>query len=187
MTSSYSKVLESFVEDDTDISGLIAYGLYKFDKRAQIIRIKNEKNRTPSKQEVKEIETILSSQIDFYKKKANEMLDGTLEYSIERNKEEVFEKYFIQTENLKNEIFVKYFASKEFNDLSQVLEKINKNTTPKKWISEIWIEVQGNIAWTLLLIIISVIAYFSNDDMQNYKDKVIKALQPDSTMQKSND
>lgn len=172
MSVDYNKVYSSLVQDDADIVGLIAYGLYKNDKRQQIINFKAKNdNRNPNKNQKEQIESVLSARLEYYQEKANQLLDTTVEQLITENKDT---------------IYTTYFKSHEYSLLENKINGIVKNTKPKSLLSELKVEVLGNLAWLIILVIVSILIYFNNDDLKALKQKTINLItetekQSDST------
>lgn len=158
----YNTVYESLVQDDTDIVGLIAYSLYKNDKREHIIGCTTRNSgKTPTKPQIVQIERVLANQLDYYTEKANQLLDTTVEQLINSNK---------------NKIYVAHFRSLEFELLENKIVDIKKDTSKSIW-AELKIEVLGNLAWLLIIIFITILAYFLNDDVKLLKKKVINSIE----------
>lgn len=158
----YNTVYESLVQDDADIVGLIAYSLYKHDKREQIVgSMTKNGGRRPNKTQLTHIESVLANQLDYYTEKANQLLDTTVEQLITSNKDE---------------IYVAHFRSLQFELLETQIKDIKKDTSKSIW-AELKIEVLGNLAWLLIIIFITIIAYFLNDDVKLLKEKVINSIE----------
>lgn len=156
---SYNKVFESLVEGDADIVGLIAYGLYKEYKRNQYLVIKSTKKRNPNKTELKQIEDFVLNNINEYKKKANELLDISIEQAIITNKATIYETYF-------KDYGVRIFEGK--------LDRFTSRYKPKSFWYDLLMETLGNLAWVIIIFVISVLIYFNNGGIQKLKDKVIE-------------
>lgn len=91
----FNKVYSKLVEDDTDIVGLIAYGLYKSDKRECVIDHKSKNgDKNPNKDQMIKIENLLSVRLNYYQEKANQLLDTTVEQLITVNKDNIYMNYF---------------------------------------------------------------------------------------------
>lgn len=166
----YNKVYETLVGDGKDVVGLVAYALYKQDKRDQIVEIKDRKSKNPSRSELDGIERNCLKRIDAYKKAAKEELDALVSGVINDNKDQVFEKYFSKDHS----------HLQELRNLSKELATVKANTEPRSFVGEIGIEIAGNIAWSVLFIILSIIVYFNNDEIQAYKHRIGRALQEDT-------
>ncbi len=107
------------------------------------------------------IESVLANQLDYYTEKANQLLDTTVEQLITSNKDE---------------IYVAHFRSLQFELLETQIKDIKKDTSKSIW-AELKIEVLGNLAWLLIIIFITIIAYFLNDDVKLLKEKVINSIE----------
>lgn len=164
----FNKVYSKLVEDHTDIVGLIAYGLYKSDKRQCIIDHKSKNgDKNPTKDQMTKIENLLSVRLDYYQDKANQLLDTTVEQLITLNKDN---------------IYINYFKSEEFEKLENKITELEKNTKPKSFWSELLIEISGNVAWLIIVIIITVFAYFLNDDVKKLKEKAVDFINVETTI-----
>lgn len=162
MNVGYNKVYSSLVQDDADIVGLIAYGLYKNEKRQQIINFKvRNSNKNPNKSQKEQIENLLSSRLEYYQEKANKLLDKTVEQLIKENKDT---------------IYTTYFKSHEYSQLELKINVIEKNTTPKSLLSELKVEILGNLAWLIILVIFSILIYFYNGDLKTLKQKAVNLI-----------
>lgn len=156
----HNRVYENLVEHNSDLIGLVAYGLYKEYKREQVIKIKESKKRSPNKIELKQIEDFAINNILQYRNKANELVDLSFEEVIEHYKSSIYEKFY-------QEYGIGNFKTE--------LELIKKQTKRKFW-NELLIVILGNIAWIIILIIISTIVYFNNGGIQKLKEKVIETV-----------
>ena len=158
----YNTIYESLVQDDTDIVGLIAYSLYKNDKREQIIGFQNRNNgRNPNRTQLNQIELVLANQLDYYTNKANQLLDTTVEELIVSNKDVIYSTHF---------------RSREFESLENKIQEVKNDTSKSIW-AELKIEVLGNLAWLIIIILATVIIYFVNDDVKILKEKVVNIIE----------
>jgi hypothetical protein len=167
----YNKIYETLVGDGKDVVGLVAYSIYKQDKRDQIVEIKGRRAKNPSQSEMAGIERNCSNRIAAYKKAAKEELDALVSGVINDNKEQIFEQYFSKD----------YSHLQELKNIKTELASVKNNTEPRSFLAEMGIEVAGNIAWSILFILLSIIVYFNNDEIQAYKHKIGRALQEDTT------
>lgn len=77
----YNQTFEKLVSSETDIVGLIAYGIYKINKRSEIITFQDKHKRPPTPEE---LNGIVASQchknlLELYELKANQLLDAAME------------------------------------------------------------------------------------------------------------
>jgi hypothetical protein len=164
----YNAAFESLVKDKNDIVGHIAYCLYKHDKREHILRLKSNGKNT--KAEITRVCEMLNSQgqIETYKKIANECLDQFINNILENNKDTIYAKYFKSYEVSKVSSLLNKIE-KNISDNKIELEKLKSNTKPKTIWGELSIELLGNFSWTIILIIISIIAFYNrNDTIDNF-------------------
>ena len=163
MSEEYNKVYGLLVQDDTDILGLIAYGLYKNEKRQKILKYKtNNGGRNPTKMQVEKIADDLTDRLRYYQEKANQLLDVTVEELIVVKKDT---------------LYASHFKSVEMTAIEQQFASINNNTKPKSLFAELKIEVLGNIAWLFIIIIITVMAYFMSNDVRILKQNVVRFIE----------
>lgn len=59
---------------------------------------------------------------------------------------------------------------------------LEKNTKPKSFWSEILVEISGNIAWLIIVVIITILAYFLNDDVKKLKQKAVDFINVETTI-----
>lgn len=85
----YNKTFEDLVQDEADVVGLLAYALYKYDKRSQIIDFQREHQRNPSPREINKIVSIIGNtqHLNFYMHKSNNLLDAAVDYLSEHSSE----------------------------------------------------------------------------------------------------
>lgn len=159
----YSKAYEDFVGDGSDVVGLVAYSLYKHEKRRRVVKIKKDSGKRPSLTQLRDIEDICLGMKEHFITKANLEMNKFLDRMISVNKEEIFKTYFIE----------------EYNSFG-LLSQINTNTTPGKpksiW-ADLKIEVLGNIAWAGLLILATLLGAYYSGSVRELKQKIITLLE----------
>ncbi|MBC6401548.1 MAG: hypothetical protein GDA51_04980 [Ekhidna sp.] len=142
----YNKIFEDLVEDEGNLIGLIAYGLYKQEKRKEVVKIK-ESGRSPAKAEIKRIESVLSNQLETFKDQANELLNVTFEYLIEENKEKIYCQYFRQED----------------------IERLSKRPNFRKRLLE---NLLFRLIWLVLIGAIGYVIYVNSDTLKAIGEKV---------------
>lgn len=172
----YNKAYEDFVTTDDDVIGLIAYGLYKQEKRRQIIsNLGGKEQITQGKKE--QIEKILLSQKDNFRKEALVKYKLALEFFIEKDFHTFYNKY------CKNH-FEDTIAEKIENTNKLLAIEIENKINARKDAFLFWpnlgMEVLGNLSWTILLIIISAIVYFNAGGFTSLKKGIIRTLSSDT-------
>ena len=187
MSKLYNRVYETLVKDEFDLVGFIAYSYYKQEKRKQIIDIITKEDRNPNQKEYNLIESLLTQHIDLYRKKAEEILNGTIEHIMVTEKSILYEKYFKSYEYKLLEDKLNTIQDNTNNDnLKSKLDTAIINTKRKYVPFEILMGILGNFFWAVVLILFWVILYFSSSDVRNFKEKVIEILQEqkDTTIKK---
>ncbi|WP_298313564.1 hypothetical protein [uncultured Aquimarina sp.] len=136
----YNKIFENLVEDEGNLIGLIAYSLYKQEKRKEIVKIANG-GKKPTKTQIKRIESVLSNQLEGFKEQANILLDTTFEYLVSENLDNIYSEYF----------------------LTKDIDKLSKRDS--LW-TKLWQSVFFRICWVFLIAIISIILYYNIDSLK---------------------
>ena len=143
--SEYNKVFELYVDDDCDalldLPGLIAYGLYKKQKREVIIALKKEnEGKSPSDEEVKTATLIHTTpnQRSVLREQAQELLTVYADEYVNSLEPE------IQKEALQNE------AIENARAIRQDIKRSNG------YVRQVFVGMSSALAWTLLLIIAAI-------------------------------
>lgn len=84
----YNKMYDQLVSSDDDISGLLAYCLYKRHKRDFIIKYKNEHGNPPSDKEMEGFMTSAFAQIKRYKTEGEDVFVKSVGIAVQRKLEE---------------------------------------------------------------------------------------------------
>jgi len=119
---------------------LIAYSLYKQQKRKEIVKIVKG-GRTPTKNQIKRIESVLSNQLGFFEEQANVLLDRTFEYLIKENLENIYSEHFLDKD----------------------IAKLSKRDS--LW-TKLWQNIFFKICWFFLIAVFSIILYYNSDSLK---------------------
>jgi hypothetical protein len=142
----YNQIFEQLVEDDGNLIGLIAYGLYKNEKRKEIIKIK-ETGKNPTKRQINRIESVLSNQLELFTEQANDLLDATFELIILENKESIYCEHFLQDD----------------------VEKLSKRASI--W-TRLWESLFFRLIWIVLIGLIGYAIYSNSDSLKSFGEKI---------------
>lgn len=158
MASAYNYIYKTLVEDDNDILGIIAYGIYKKHKIEFIDKIKKEQGREPTDEECYSFFacSTTETQLESYRSQA-EMLLSEAVGNIAREEIVEFEKEMLK--NYKKEI---------------------SSCVPSN-MKTFWLSAIAGVVSTLLFTIIAGIFYFiggtSDRDTHDKVQQVIETIQ----------
>lgn len=146
MADNYNQIFENLVEDEGNLIGLIAYGLYKQEKRKEVVKIK-QTGKNPTKAQIRRIESVLSNQLEMFREQANELLDVTFEYLIEENKENIYCQHYLHSD----------------------FEKLAKR--PSIW-NRLWESLLFRLVWIVLIGMIGYAIYVNSSTLKEFGKKI---------------
>lgn len=158
MAGAYNYIYKKLVEDDNDILGIIAYGIYKKHKIEFIDKIKKEQGRTPTDEECRSFFAFSTTemQLDSYRNQAETLLSEAVG-NIAREEIVEFEKEMLK--NYKEEI---------------------SSCMPSN-LKTFWLSAFAGIVSTLLFTIIASVFYFigetSDRDTRDKVQQIIETMQ----------
>ncbi|MBZ0258040.1 hypothetical protein K8I31_18390 [bacterium] len=89
----YNQTYEKLIEDENDLVGMIAYSLYKENKREWIIEFRSNHSRPPNKDEEKLfVESKTPKDIERYRLQSEQMLTAYAGYILDKSTAEIREK-----------------------------------------------------------------------------------------------
>ncbi|CAM1357643.1 hypothetical protein [Tenacibaculum halocynthiae] len=153
----YNQIFENLVEEDSNLIGLIAYGLYKSEKRKEIVKIKKSGKRL-TKSQINGIESVLSNQLETFKEKANDLLDRTFEILIEENKDRIYSEYFLVT---------------HLEGINSEIQKLNKKQT---FLDGLSLSIAYRFIWVLLISLVGSLAYYNSESLKEIGEKINKTI-----------
>lgn len=161
----YNQIFERLVTSDNPV-GLIAYSLYKKEKRKEIVKLK-KKGKNLTARQIKAIESVLENQLDEFKKQANKLLDETYETLIEKNKDK---------------IYCTYFKNNEFDSINN---QINLIPTKKSFLKRLGESLLFRFIWISLIALISIIIYWNSEKLMEAGEKLSNMFNVESTTKES--
>ena len=87
----YNQVFESFVDDNDDLEGLVAYALYKQHKRSFILRCREDRQRDPTDDETRAFVSGVLAEPDLYVREASSALLAFARDIVESERPEIEE------------------------------------------------------------------------------------------------
>lgn len=148
----YNNIFEKLVTNDSPV-GLIAYSLYKKQKREEIIKRKKN-GHDLSVKEIKSIESVLSNQLGLFKEQANKLLDETFETLIKKNK---------------NNIYSTYFKNQEFESIKEQIQLLSTKKTFGQRLAE---NLLFRFIWLGIIAAVSIIIYLNSEKLMDFGEKI---------------
>ena len=105
MARKYNYIYSKLVEGETDLIGLVAYGLYKNNKIEYLQNFKKKNNREPFEEELDQFnelsctESSLQNYVRIAETNINDLMNETIYQEVERQKSDFYNN---QTEEIKN-------------------------------------------------------------------------------------
>ncbi len=105
MARKYNYIYSKLVEGETDLIGLVAYGLYKNNKIEYLQNFKEKNNREPFEEELDQFnelsctESSLQNYVRIAETNINDLMNETIYQEVERQKSDFYNN---QTEEIKN-------------------------------------------------------------------------------------
>ncbi len=170
MPNDYNEIYDKLVQSDKDAVGLLAYGIYKREKRNHIIQHKKENNNIPpTDAEMREFKTFALASLERYKKEGKgvflECVGAAVKEELERSQEykEAFKS-------------IATTANSKINDINGSIKKdiedIIKERTFSGWAT-LGLNVAGTFLFSIILIILYVILLTSQRDIKQFVDSVV--------------
>lgn len=105
MARKYNYIYSKLVEGETDLIGLVAYGLYKNNKIEYLQNFKKKNNREPFEEELDQFnelsctESSLQNYVRIAETNINDLMNESIYQAVERQKSDFYNN---QTEEIKN-------------------------------------------------------------------------------------
>lgn len=141
----FNKIFQRLVRDPDDLVGLVAYGIYKQEKRDWIIRHRNEYSRRPSDDEVRSFNSHYSDMaLERFRNEAESMMIDFAEVVVESRAPE------IERQAVASGINSLKVAISEASDT--IKNHVTKQTSP------LWSVIWNIVAWVLTLVVTVAVA-----------------------------
>ncbi len=157
--SDYNKVLEYYVEDlgsdELDLVGIVAYGLYKRQKRDWIVQYKTQNTgRKPSSQEIAAVtSSYLTEDLkNTLRNRASDILSG-------------YADTYVQA--VDPQIRIDALNSESLRQARDIESSIKNQST---FWSQVWVGIVSTAIWTLFITAIALtVAFFGSDILDAIK------------------
>ena len=155
MAGKYNFIYEKLVTSDDDLTGLIAYGIYKKHKIEFIAKIKDEESRNPTDEECQSffIASSTESQLKKYRDQAETILAETVA-------------------NVASEEIARYEQDMLKNYRAEI-----KNCLPSNWRT-VWLSILSSFAFSVIVAIVYFVALTSERSTSENVDRIMESLQP---------
>lgn len=155
MAGKYNFIYEKLVTSDDDLTGLIAYGIYKKHKIEFIAKIKDEESRNPTDEECQSffIASSTESQLKKYRDQAETILAETVA-------------------NVASEEIARYEQDMLKNYRAEI-----KNCLPSNWRT-VWLSILSSFAFSVIVAIVYFVALTSERSTSENVNRIMESLQP---------
>ena len=110
MSRKYNYIFSKLVDDETDLIGLVAYGIYKNNKIEYIEKFKEKNGREPTEDELEQFnehsctDSSLKNYIRIAETNINDLMNETVYQEVERQKLEFFNNQTTEIKNIVKEL-----------------------------------------------------------------------------------
>ena len=153
MAGKYNFIYEKLVTSDDDLTGLIAYGIYKKHKIEFIARIKDEEKRNPTDEECQSffVASSTESQLKKYRNQAETILAETVA-------------------NVASEEIARYEQDMLKNYRAEI-----KNCLPSNWLT-VGLSILSSFAFSVIVAVFYVVALTSEKSTSDNVERIIGTL-----------
>lgn len=181
----YNGMYEKLVTSEVDVKGLLAYGLYKREKREHILAyMKEHEGARPSKQNIDNFVAIVSRHLDTYRENATKIymksVRDAVEAELNRNDErkELVNSIVEEANRELTKVERNYSAAVEsaIGGLPEKFDEYQKKSSAKAFWKSAFSSAVGSLLFAVFVVVIIVVIRILYSDQYQNIGEILKNL-----------